>query len=433
MDRSLDSLRARTRWWWHETSAAALSKVVIGLKPWGWKWTRYLPESPFGRPERTQTWRPVDDWQTPEQLRGVRGAMLDEAEHERMLHERRPFHDFFGLHPEGIRLSWHYGGQWILPTLRLLRRQADAVAASRRPAARPTAGRVTDARALTAEIRAEALRLGFNAVGFAPYDPRYEFAETAMNAGPLSRGSVIVRLLEQDYKVTQTIPRSKAERSIMYTYMEMAELGRDLCDFLHERGIEAQVQGPGGRLASIPFAVQAGLGQLGLNGQLLTPAAGSRVRLCLVTTDAELVHDEPVDFGIHAICDECQICVKRCPSGAIPNKRKPYRGVVKAKIKPERCLPVQVQVHGCGICMKVCPVQRFGLEDVTKHLVETGEILGKGTDDLEGYHWLDGRHYGPGHKPRITKEFMTPLGIAIDPKREEPPPQEPEITVELVS
>jgi epoxyqueuosine reductase QueG len=219
----------------------------------------------------------------------------------------------------------------------------------------------------------------------------------------------------------------------MYTYMEMAELGRDLCDFLHERGIEAQMQGPGGRLASIPFAVQAGLGQLGLNGQLLTPVAGSRVRLGLVTTDAELVHDEPVDFGIHAICDECQICVKRCPSGAIPNKRKPHRGVVKARIKPERCLPVQVQAHGCGICMKVCPVQRYGLEDVTKHLMETGEILGKGNDDLEGYHWLDGRHYGPGQKPRITKEFMTPLGIAIDPKREHPPAQESEIKVELVS
>jgi epoxyqueuosine reductase len=84
--------------------------------------------------------------------------------------------------------------------------------------------------------------------------------------------------------------------------------------------------------------------------------------------------------------------------------------------------------------MKVCPVQRFGLKAVTEHFLDTGEILGKGTDELEGFHWLDGRHYGPGEKPRITKEFMAPLGIVLEPGRLDPPAFDPCLeTAEVVA
>ena len=69
-----------------------------------------------------------------------------------------------------------------------------------------------------------------------------------------------------------------------------------------------------------------GLGQLGLNGQLLTPFVGSRCRLLLITTDAPLDFDAPVDFGIPAICDSCRVCVVRCPAGAIPARRETGAG-----------------------------------------------------------------------------------------------------------
>jgi epoxyqueuosine reductase len=128
-----------------------------------------------------------------------------------------------------------------------------------------------------------------------------------------------------------------------------------------------------------------------------------------------------VDYGIHAICDQCQLCVQRCPPGAIPKQRAYHRGILKAKIKPDRCFPILAQAHGCGICMKVCPVQRYGLDAVKAHHAETGRILGKGTDELEGYDWIDGRHYGPGQKPRMTEQLLHPDGLVIDPKRKVPP------------
>ena len=61
---------------------------------------------------------------------------------------------------------------------------------------------------------------------------------------------------------------------------------------------------------------------------------------------------------------------------------------------------------GCSICMKVCPVQKYGMKPVMEHYVETGEVLGKGTDELEGYTLKDKGKFGPGEKPHFTPEFF---------------------------
>ena len=62
--------------------------------------------------------------------------------------------------------------------------------------------------------------------------------------------------------------------------------------------------------------VAAGLGQLGANGQLLSPHFGSRARLMMITTDAPVRYDKPVDYGVHAFCQKCLVCVDRCPGRA---------------------------------------------------------------------------------------------------------------------
>jgi len=58
------------------------------------------------------------------------------------------------------------------------------------------------------------------------------------------------------------------------------------------------------------------------------------------------------------------------------------------------------------VCIKVCPVQKYGMQPVMEHYVETGEVLGKGTDDLEGYPIPDGRYFGPGELPQFSREFF---------------------------
>src|SRR5262249_48901219 len=126
---------------------------------------------------------------------------------------------------------------------------------------------------------------------------------------------VVVAVLEQNWAATQAIPSARSERAAFATYAELLELSSRLAAFLVSRGYKAHVHSTEGEGIAINFAVEAGLGQLGLNGQLLTPAAGSRIRIKLITTDAPLVLDSPKDYGIEALCDACQACVKRCPSG----------------------------------------------------------------------------------------------------------------------
>ena len=233
---------------------------------------------------------------------------------------------------------------------------------------------------------------------------------------------MIVCILEQNYEATQRIPAERSEQAAISTYAQLQDRLVDLTRWLHERGYTARAEHYIGESMFIHYAVAAGLGQLGLNGQLLTPQAGSRCRINVIHTDAPLPFDEPVDYGIEGVCDRCQACVRRCPVGAIPKVRREHRGVVKAKLNTKRCLPIVTQAAGCSVCMKVCPVQAYGLPAVIEEYERSGSILGTHTDALEGYDWpLDGRHYPPGETPRVPDDVVRPPGYDFDPDRVEPP------------
>jgi Pyruvate/2-oxoacid:ferredoxin oxidoreductase delta subunit len=135
----------------------------------------------------------------------------------------------------------------------------------------------------------------------------------------------------------------------------------------------------------------------------------------MVTTDANVTNDEPVDYGIHAFCQVCQVCVNRCPGRALMRDKIWWRGLEKNKLYFKRCRPVMARYLGCGVCMKVCPVQKYGLKNVMDHYAETGQVLGKGTHDLEGFE-LEGKGYfGPGELPAFDRGFFDmPRGTIED-------------------
>ena len=61
-------------------------------------------------------------------------------------------------------------------------------------------------------------------------------------------------------------------------------------------------------------AIACGLGEIGLNGLLLTPEYGSRQRFHMIITDAE-IEESPIFDG--KICDGCGKCAAVCPMGAV--------------------------------------------------------------------------------------------------------------------
>jgi NAD-dependent dihydropyrimidine dehydrogenase PreA subunit len=257
---------------------------------------------------------------------------------------------------------------------------------------------------VTQQIKDKARELGYLEVGITSYDTRYEYqSKRGFNHYP----HTICLAYEQDFEPTQTIPSIDAEIVHSSTYRTQAAAGLELANFIRSLGYHAQVihssdaTGP-----VIPMFVAAGLGQLGACGYLLTPHAGNRNRLMMVTTDANVTHDQPVDYCIHAFCQVCQVCVNRCPGRALMRDKIWWRGIEKNKLYFKRCRPVMARYLGCGVCMKTCPIQKYGLKNVMDHYAATGQVLGKGTHDLEGY-TLEGKGYfGPGEMPVFEAGFF---------------------------
>ena len=257
---------------------------------------------------------------------------------------------------------------------------------------------------LTDDIRLAARELGFGEVGFTRFDRRYVYESKRRW---VKYPHAICLALEQDYDQTQSLPSLEAEYAHYGTYEIESEKADTLAEVVRSRGYHAQIHSPRDPSAAvIPMFVAAGLGQLGANGQLLSPHFGSRARLMMITTDAPVTYDEPVDYGIHGFCQKCQVCVNRCPGRALVRERVWWRGAEKNKLIYDRCRPVMAKYEGCAVCMKVCPIQKFGMPAVMSHYVETGEVLGKGTDELEGYTLHDKGYFGPGELPHFDRSFF---------------------------
>lgn len=273
------------------------------------------------------------------------------------------------------------------------------------PVGAPTGEDVTEL------IKQKARELGYLEVGITAHDRRYIYEDRRHHA---KYPHAICLALEQDYVGLQSAPSMDAEHGHYGTYELQAPLGLEMAGYIRSLGYHAQVHGPSNHSsATIPMFVAAGLGQLGANGQLLTPHAGPRCRLQLISTDAPVSYDEPVDYGFHGLCQTCQVCVNRCPGRALSAEKIWWRGVEKNKLAYKRCRPVMIRYEGCAVCMKVCPINRYGAKAVMEHYIETGEILGKGTPNLEGYelhpestgNYAVG-YFGPGELPIFDAKFF---------------------------
>ena len=278
----------------------------------------------------------------------------------------------------------------------------------------PTANPVPD-KDLTDELRTKARELGFGEVGFTKTDWSYVYRDTR---NWVKFPNAICLAYEQDYEPSQTAPSIAAEGQHFGIYRRMSSAALVLSDYIRSLGYHSQEHGGmHNTSAYIPMFVDAGLGQLGANGQLLSPHFGSRARLMMVTTDAPVTYDHPIDYGIHAFCSVCQVCVNRCPGRALMREKVWWRGVEKHKLQYKRCRPVLGRYEGCAVCIKTCPIQRFGVKNVMDHYVTTGQVLGKGTHILEGYTLGDKGYFGPGELPHFDKEFF--VGLPVNTRSED--------------
>ncbi len=121
-------------------------------------------------------------------------------------------------------------------------------------------------------------------------------------------------------------------------------------------------------------AVQAGLGEFGLNNLLLTPQFGPRQRFAQVLTDAKLIPDKSLSlFLCEKTIPECNFaCIRVCPRSFIPNDYKKDPVIMKTVVwkgvnidkqgcsyYQDRGLPHMGRngyTFRCGLCITACPV-----------------------------------------------------------------------------
>jgi ferredoxin len=210
-----------------------------------------------------------------------------------------------------------------------------------------------------------ALRLGADEAGICRLDPMYVYSHVGRGPEPFGapienhHRFAVAFTLEMDHAHVQAAPRIEITRETAAQYLKGAQISIALARFIRRLGYPARahIAGSNYQIMLPPVAYDAGLGEVGRIGYLISRKYGARVRLGAVTTDLPLVPDEPVVFGVQDFCGKCQKCATHCPSGAIPRGgMEAVRGVEKWPLHIEKCFHFWRQAGtDCGICMKVCP------------------------------------------------------------------------------
>jgi reductive dehalogenase len=223
---------------------------------------------------------------------------------------------------------------------------------------------------MTRVVKKAALYMGASGVGVCRLNSRWIYSQR-FNPLNLEHGPVkipedleyaVVMVHEMDYTLMRTAPSYGEFATTGRGYSMMAYVASSLAHFIRDLGYEAIPSGNDTAL-SIPLAVDAGLGELGRNGLLITPHFGPRVRISKVFTNLPLVPDKPIKLGVRQMCSVCSKCARRCPGQAITFSEPTDAGetisnnpgIHKWYIDPEKCFQFWVRNRGdCAVCIRVC-------------------------------------------------------------------------------
>lgn len=273
---------------------------------------------------------------------------------------RRPGYVYWAKDPDtiphGRMQRWFYGHN-VNPGFERARRERAAEMARPLPEVAPAAEADTP-EGWAARIKAEAKRLGAEAVGVARMSPDWAFEGQDM-----PWRTVIMIGIAMDYETMDTAPEEPAGIEVVDQYNRGVRISKGIAAWLRERGHDcAPEYGPmAGSFTMIPAALAAGLGELGKHGSIINRELGSCFRLAAVLTDLDIAPDTPDDFGAEDFCTSCRICSDHCPPLAIMPEKQVVRGTRKWYVDFDKCLPFFNDTAGCAICVVVCPFSRPGV------------------------------------------------------------------------
>ena len=226
-----------------------------------------------------------------------------------------------------------------------------------------------DLQGFTDRVKQAARLYGADLVGVTRVDPLWVYASDAQEQPielPDGVDTAVVMAVTMDYERICASPSMVAGAATGNGYSRMAFVTACLARYLTELGWQTIPSGNDTGL-SVPLAIDAGLGQAGRNGLLITRLHGPRVRLCKVFTDAPLAPDTPVSFGVEEFCDVCMKCADTCPSRSISREEMTTDGPTPSNnpgarkwyVNPDTCLAFwRHNGTSCSNCIRSCPFNK---------------------------------------------------------------------------
>jgi len=218
---------------------------------------------------------------------------------------------------------------------------------------------------MTAFVKGLTKYYGALDVGIARLEPYHVYSHIGRGSGEygapvaLPHRYAVAFTVEMDFSMIGANPQAQGVMESVRQYVEAARVALQLAFALRRLGHEARAHVDGNYRVIAPLVARdAGLGEIGRMGLLMTPSQGPRVRLGVVTTDLELIPDgRRPDPAVIDFCTICNKCAVNCPSRSIPfGDREEIDGVFRWKIDDETCYRYWCVVGtDCGVCMTVCP------------------------------------------------------------------------------
>ena len=285
---------------------------------------------------------PVDEWDRKEGRAMTAGAIYVDAT-AGTLHP--DYYGYFGhVHGAGGLYDWD-----------------DPVSPERFP--------IPDPAWMTTRLKDMARFYGADLVGITKVDERWVYSHYFERVtGEYGKLEIpykyaIVMGIEMDWQGIKASPGPEASAATALAYSKMAILSSSLAKYIRALGYPAIPCG-NDSAQSIPLAIDAGLGELGRNGLMLSPEFGPRQRLCKVFTDLPLIPDQPIDFGLQSFCETCHACAAACPVDAIRWEDRTTEqtsisnraGLLRWPVNVSRCyLFWQENGMDCSNCVAACP------------------------------------------------------------------------------
>jgi reductive dehalogenase len=269
----------------------------------------------------------------------------------------------------------------------------------------PVRSKLTPAH-MTSHVKGLAGYYGAYTVGITELQPYHIYSHIGRGSGqygaPITfdHRYAIAFTVEMDHAMMGPAPEAPVVMESARQYVEAAKIALQLGYWIRSLGYPARAHIDGNYRVIAPLVARdAGLGEIGRMGLLMTPRLGPRVRLGVVTTDLPLVPDQRRD-DISAIdfCRICKKCAENCPSRSIPlGDRAEINGALRWRVNSDSCFRYWNLIGtDCGRCMAVCP---YSHPDNPAHNLVRWAIRQSGLARRAAL-WMDDVFYGRKPAPR---------------------------------